>query len=331
MDFLKKMLYGMGLSIIYLNMYGNNYKMTRVINLLYLVNTYQFKDDILNDLVNLYAHTKYYIGFVMNKIGKQYPEYYLHNAWFYVNLKDKINITEYFRNRDNIDRLDNDFFDMILEKEDIHTSPEYMTDIRIKLEFMYNHISYILYVPYVYKVHKYKVVKLDGVDKNSIKTIEDTDIYLKYPPYTNEIINDYRANIVIPNYEENNKRYRFYNFFTIDCKDIDEAYVLTVNGDKIDVRDYISKIQTPFHDNGLIYHVPVKISWLCNDNDIEVAGFAKLYIKYSNFYLNEDDYDLVMNDHIICRESVNDYVLSDIMKNYINSRNKSEDNILIFL
>jgi hypothetical protein len=326
MDFLKKMLYVIGIPIIYLNIYGNNYKIIRVINLLYLMNIYEFKNSILNDLVNLYAHAKYYIGFVMNKIGKQYPEYYLNNAWFYVNLKDKINITEYFRNNNNIDRLDNDFFDMILEKEGIHMTPEYMTDIRIKLEFTYNNICYILYIPYVYKVHKYK---LDGVDKKNIKTIEDKDIYMKYPPYTNETVNDYRNNIVIPNYEDNNKRYRFYNFFTIDCKDIDEAYVLTVSGDKIDVRDYISKIQTPFNDNGLIYHVPVKISWLCND--IEVADFAKLYIKYSNFYLNEDEDDLAMNDHVICKESVNDYVLSDIMKNYMNSRNKSEDNILIFL
>ena len=327
MDFFKKVLYVIGIPVIYLNISDNNYVKLQFINLLYIMNLYQLKNDVLNDLVHLYAHTKYYIGFVMDKIGKRYPEYYLHNAWFYINLKDKINITEYFMNN-NIDRLDNDFFDMILDKEKIHMTPEYMTDIRIKLEFMYNYTNYILYVPYVYKVHKYK---LDGVDKKSIKTIEDKDIYIKYPPYTNDIINDYRNNIVIPNYEENNKKYRFYNFFTIDCKDIDEAYVLTVSGDKIDVQEYISKIQTPFHDNGLIYHMPVKVSWLCNDNDIEIAEFSKLYIKYSNFYLNEEDYDIVMNDHVICKESVNDYVLSDIMKNYMNSRNKSEDNILIFL
>jgi hypothetical protein len=324
MDFFKKVLYGFGIPIIYLNIFSNNYERLRFINLLYVMNLYQLKNDVLNDLVNLYAHTKYYMNSWANK---GYPEYYLNRALFYINLKDSIDITEYFRNN-NIDRLDNDFFDMILEKEGIHMTAEYMTDIRIKLEFTYNNIPYILYIPYVYKVHKYK---LDGVDKKSIKTIEDKDIYMKYPPYTNEIVNDYRNNIVIPNYEDNNKRYRFYNFFTIDCKDIDEAYVLIVSGDKIDVRDYISKIQTPFNDNGLIYHVPVKISWLCNDNDIEVNGFAKLYIKYSNFYLNEDEDDLAMNDHVICKESVNDYVLSDIMKNYMNSRNKSEDNILIFL
>ena len=98
MDFFKKVLYVIGIPVIYLNISDNNYVKLQFINLLYIMNLYQLKNDVLNDLVHLYAHTKYYIGFVMDKIGKRYPEYYLHNAWFYINLKDKIDITEYFMN-----------------------------------------------------------------------------------------------------------------------------------------------------------------------------------------------------------------------------------------
>jgi hypothetical protein len=297
-------LYLLTIPVIYTNIYSSH--ATNFINFMFIMNISLNYKTILLDSVDNYCRIKIYISNKINnnknifnnllyKIGyykNTHFEYQLLNAHLYTNLSQNYNITSFFNNNYDIDKIDKKLFTRIYEDFNIYFDDN--ENIRIKLNFIFCNKEYILYIPYNLK--------------NEVQ----------YPPYTNEIMDKYKNNIVTPIHETYNKKYPLYTFLIINFKDIDECKIYDNNDSYIDIKDYIKKINTPFNDMGILYDCCIPVSWVCNDNYINIDNFKKICLKYSNFYFNEEKMEL--EENIYESNDLNNTFISPIMKIYIDKK-----------
>jgi hypothetical protein len=297
-------LYLLTIPVIYSNIYPSY--STNFINFMFLMNISLNYKTILLDTVDNYCRAKIYIYNKINnnkniinnllyKIGyykNTHFEYQLLNAHLYTDLSSNINITSFFN---DINKIDIKLFKRIYE--DLNIKFEDNTHIRIKLNFIFCKKEYILYIPYILK--------------NDIQ----------YPPYTNEIMDKYKNNIVMPIHKTYNKKYPLYTFLTMNFREIDECKIY-YNDDSnighIDIKEYIKKINTPFNDMGILYDCCIPISWICNDNYVSIDNFKKIFLKYSNYYFNEEKMELEENTYE--SNDLNNIFISPILKEYINKK-----------
>lgn len=299
-------LYLLTIPVIYSNIYPSH--STNFINFMFILNLILNYEKILLDTVDKYCRIKYYITSKINKnkniinnllykIGyykNTYFEYKLLRATLYTDLSKNYNITSFFNNNYDIDKIDKNLFIQIYYNFNIKFEDN--TDIRIKLEFIFCNKEYILYIPYNLK----------------------HDNYIQYPPYTNEIMDKYKNNIVMPIHETYNKKYPLYTFLTMNFREIDECKIYYNDDSNIDIKDYIKKINTPFNDMGVLYGCDIPISWIYNDNDVSTYNFKKICLKYSNFYFNEEKMEL--EENIFESNDLNKTFISSILKEYIDKK-----------
>lgn len=303
---IKNFIYLATIPVIYNNIYIS--RNTALINFIYIFNVAFNYKIILLDIIDKYCMTKIYIQDKINnnkniinnllyKIGyykNKHFEYQLLNAYLYTNLSKRINITSFFNNNYDIDKIDKKLFTYIYEYFNIEY--ENNNHIRIRFDFMFCNKEYILYVPYN--------------SKNNIP----------YPPYTNEIIEKYKNNIVIPIHHTYNTTYPLYTFLSMNFREIDECKIHYSDGIIINIKDYIKKINTPFNDMGVLYGCNIPILWVCIDNNININYFKKIYLKYTNYYFNEEKMDL--EENIFESSDLNTMFISPIIKEYIDNKLK---------
>ena len=297
-------LYLLTIPVIYSNIYRSH--ATNFINFMFIMNITLNYETILLDSVDKYCRTKIYItskiknnkniiNNLLYKVGyykNTHFEYQLLNAHLYTDLSQNYNITSFFN---IIDKIDKKLFTLIYE--DFNIKFEDNENIRIKLNFIFCNKEYILYIPYNLK--------------NDIQ----------YPPYTNEIMDKFKNNIVNPIHKSYNKKYPLYTFLTMNFRDIDECKIYYndhSNIGHIDIKEYIKKIDTPFNDMGILYDCSIPISWICNDNYVSTDNFKKIYLKYSNYYFNEEKMEL--EENIYESNHLNNIFISPILKIYIDKK-----------
>jgi len=297
-------LYLLTIPVIYTNIYTSH--ATNFINFMFLMNIIINYETFLLGTVDNYCRIKYYItskiknnkNIINNLLYKisyyknTHFEYQLLNAHLYTDLSQNYNITSYFNNNYDIDKIDKNLFTLICDNFNIKFEDN--IHIRIKLNFIFCNKEYILYIPYNLK--------------NDIQ----------YPPYTNEIMDKFKNNIVIPIHETYNKKYPLYTFLTINFKDIDECKIYYNDNSYTDITDYIKKIATPFNDIGILYDCSIPVSWICNDNYINTENFTKICLKYSNYYFNEEKIEL--EENIYESNDLNNIFISPILKIYIDKK-----------
>jgi len=232
----------------------------------------------------------------LNKYLFPIKDYSLIKIQLFKNLNNYIDVTEYFHNK-NINKIDKYTIIDLYCKYNISFNQN--DDIRLKIYFSYKNIYYILYYDYSNSYH------------------------IPYPPYSDKILEDYKKDIILPKYTKAmNKKY-FYYLFMVESKNIN---VIKIN-DKIneDINIYFDMIKTPFNDFGILYGSFIKLRWILTENNIDIANFKSLYLKFLNFYLDEINMDL--KEHII--EFNKDDLNRDLMSNRMESillLKKSEEN-----
>lgn len=275
------------LPILFVNYVNINFYMKRMINALFIIYIYNNKTYYIDKFLNFIFYTKILLDSIYLtyfKVVKK--DFILNKVLLYTDLTNNYNVISYFNGR-NINVIDKNLYNDICIENKINITDECCDDccdLRLKLFFTYKDSNYILYFSY------------------------NNDNHIPYPPYTSEIIQDYRSNIVLPNY--NNKK-KIYALFNIDSKNISSIQINDVQNDNI--VDYINKIRTPFNDFGLLYN-PVKLSWLLSENNIDISTFSTFTLKFLNLYFDEVKMDLV--DHYIKMDKydLDKIIISDKMR-----------------
>jgi len=264
------------------NIISNNTIVKGTINILYI--SYLYKENLLYDIINdtrkIIIDLKIYIlSFIQNK------KFQLKDALFYNDLKNHYDVYSFFK-YNKVVSLNDNLLDNIIIYNNI---PIYYSDnIRLKLVFLYDNREYILY-----------------------HTYNNNDI--PYPPYTEEIINKYRSDIILPYYPVRNKKKSLYSLFSISSKDISHVKVNNIVSDSM--KDYLLSIQTPFNDFGILYNMPVKLAWIISENNI--TQFNHLYVSFVNCYFDEDNMELQDHEIYMTKEDLKKNIASTIMNDFI--------------
>ena len=318
-----------------------------------------------------------YLFFIKLKITNFYSNYFIDNefildtAILYTDSYNYHNVTYYFNYYNNtktnkinkIDKIDNNLIKKIYDTLDIKYVEN--EDARLKLAFRYKNKKYILYYP---------------IKKQIFNIFDEKNYFIPYPPYNDEIINNYRKSIINPHYNIPTKKSILYPLFMIDSKDVCNVEItrstesneliennlescassrflaqkskiaffgnnllelfspfsfllesiktyIELSNTELDnteitnkkLLEYINKIKTPFNDFGLLYHCPVKVKWILEENCISKNNFQSLYIKFFNMYFDESILDL--KEHYINIKNINDYIISDRMYSELTTKN----------
>ena len=218
-------------------------------------------------------------------------EYKLNKALLYTNLEENIDVTNYFKqNKHRIKKINRETFLNIYDRYDILM--DYDKDIRLKLFFSYNGSDYIIYV--------------------SLQNILDN--YIPYPPYSEEILKNYRSDLIEPLFMKPRNKKMFYSLFNMEAKDI--LYVKIDDYENKELLAYFEKLKTPFNDFGILYGCKIKLDWILAENGI--SDYNSFCLKFLNMYFDEEEFDL--KEHIIelQKDDVDKYIISKRMKYIIN-------------
>ena len=289
--------------------------------LIFLMNQFFF----LNHWLECLIYTKrFFVG--MKKSIWKTPDFDLKNATLCFSMEKKHDITNYFKRAD-IKKIDKDLFLDLIDnygKYYIHNnSVEIYENARIKLEFIYKGQESIFFV-------SFKQLMLSSSQNKNIYEEGYIETIIPYPPYSEEIMERYRRNIVYPYYSQPSLNKKIYCLFGVDCKNIE--YV-SINGNRNfekseELERYVRKCQTPFYDFGLLYHCPVKLEWIIEDLGLENSKVERMEIKYMNYYFDEDKCELI--EHRILLSHRKDILISDIKMDFLRAQKREENVELLF-
>lgn len=294
-------------SLIYFNFINKYGLLKNIFNMYFLYYLYKNKDYYINIAIDTLIVLKVKICNLFRKNNS----FILQKVKLYSNLRKNYDVTNYFyKNKiHEINRLTiiniYSFFNINFNNNE---------DIRLKIYFKYNNINYIIYFPY----HKSKLY--DDINENN------NDYYIPYPPYSIDIINNFRNDIIIPLYTINLKKKYLYSLFNIESKDILSIQINNMNEHMNEhILKYFEMIKTPFNDYGILYNIPVKLIWIIAENYIDIYNFDSFYLKFESMYINEETFEL--NEHFIQMNNHDlfKYIISDRMKEIIILKIK-EDN-----
>lgn len=246
-------------------------------------------NNFINNVIDTGLSMKLRIQEKIQDIIKKYygekDDYILTSAYLYTTLTQKYDVTEYLKKNRFLSKIDNNIILKLYEQLDI---PFYHSnDIRIKFSFTYKEIPSILY--YSYNNHN----------------------YIPYPPYSDEIMENYRLDIIEPHYLNTiaSKKKYFYSLFQMESKDI---LTIEINNEKNrKLMEYFQLIQTPFCDFGILYDCAIPLKWILIDNDIEIDTFNDFYLSFINVYI--DDETMELKEHFIKINNINERIISDRM------------------
>lgn len=179
------------------------------------------------------------------------------------------------------------------------------SDMRLRIHGKYMKKEFILYIPYE-----------NGIKiKNSVYKP-----FISYPFYDKERMNLYREDIIYPYYVLNpKKKYELYSCFQVDSKNIKKIKINDMEMG-IQIKELFEKLRTPFYDFGILYHYPMKIKWILEEMKYDTNNFKKIEIEFMELLFDEDSYDL--KPHTFCSENMNDYFITEHMKQKIIKRNE---------
>lgn len=270
-----------------------NYIDTKINIIIYFLKNllYLFFDNFLNYFI-------YIKIFITNNLYNN--NFIIDKVLLYTDLSKNIDITKKIKNITLINKT------TIIDLYDLYNLDFVLNDdIRIKIFFRYKNIKYIIYFPYF----RYK---------NS-NIINDDKYYLQLPIYSDTIMDNYRNDIIFPPYTENYKKKILYPLFSMECKNI---HIVKINNIfNKNLNEYIEMIKTPFNDFGILYNVPVKLSWLLSENNINIETFDSFYLKFLNLYLDEENIELKEHYIEFNNKNIDKFIISDRMENIISKKN----------
>ena len=276
--------------LIYANFISKSKILLYTTNTFFICNFFYNNPDYLEKIIDETLKIKIFIDNFFSKKSN----FELNKVLLYIDLDNNLDVTEYFKkNINKIKKLDyNLLYELYNYKKIIYNSDQ---NIRLKIFYSYEKKEYIQYF-------------YNGI--------------LPYPIYSEDIINNYRNDIVYNKYNKDIRKKYFYSLFSMDSKDIDIVKINNVENNIL--LEYMKMLQTPFNDFGILYDNPIKLLWIISENNIEDKDFKEFYLKYKNFYLDEDKLEL--KEHEIKLDDLNSFIISDRMKNILKEKNLNDIN-----
>ena len=282
--------------LLYTTFFINNYTIKISIALLYSCYLYKYGlfylENIIDDIL-----------LIKIKLTKKYfkkNDFLLTKVLLYTNLKDNIDVTFYFK-KNNLDKITRNNIKELFDYKNIPL--EYNSDIRLKIFFSFKNINYILYFPYSQNINK-----------------EFQYYYIPYPPYTDQIMEKYRNDIIEPFHNINLKKKFLYSLFSIESKNI--LNIKINNIENLQLLNYFESIKTPFNDFGILYNVPIKLIWVLYENNIDLDYFNKFELTFLNPYFNEDTLELIEHNIELSNKQLNNIIISNHQKDILDKKNK---------
>ncbi len=273
-----------------------------IINILFESNNlFKIIDNILTKILTI----KIYIHNMYNKI---YDKYFKEKGFKIVNIivHDEINniVTgldpSILNNEIQLDAL---LYDKVIN---------YMNYVNKS----YNLIEKDGNISYIKIVYKY--------DENSYiflytKEMAQKNVIVPLPLYDEDIINNFKNDIISPYYYKHNKEASLYSLFHIDCKKI-KSVKYNGNEDKI-LLNIINEYKGLLNDFGLMYKCNLKAKDILNEYQIKYL--ESLEIEFEAPYFDEITFDII--PHIIRVNHKDDYIISDRIKSILNKREKDKN------
>ena len=301
--------------LIYVNFYETTIRIKYMVNIFYIIYFYDtFREDLIyyyeerykifENLLDIILITKIKIIELKNIYFKE-CDYKLNQVLLYTDINNNIDVSKYFK-INNINYIDKLLIKNIYDYYNIKF--DYNENIRLKIIFLFKQEEYIIYFGF----------------NNQIQEIDN--YLIPYPPYTEEILKNYRNDIILPYYVLNNsKKKYFYSLFQIESKNLLSIEINGIENQKL--FEYFKKIQTPFCDFGILYKNPVKLIWVLKENNIDIDNFESFYLKFLNLYFDDDLIDLKEHYIKLDKNDLNKYIISKRMEDIISLKSNNDKNI----
>lgn len=280
--------------LLYTTFFINNYTIKISIALLYSCYLYKYGlfylENIIDDIL-----------LIKIKLTKKYfkkNDFLLNKVLLYTNLKYNIDVTFYFK-KYNFDKISRNNIKELFDCKNI--TLEYNADIRLKIFFSYKNINYILYFPYSKNINQ-----------------EFENYYIPYPPYSEQIIEKYRHDIIEPFHNSDYKKKFLYSLFSIDSKNI--LNIKINNIENLQLLNYFECLKTPFNDFGILYNVPVKLIWVLYENNIDIESFNKFELNFLNPYFDENTFELIEHNIKLSNNELNNIIISNHHKDILDKK-----------
>ncbi len=144
-------------------------------------------------------------------------------------------------------------------------------------------------------------------------------VRIPLPLYNEEIIENFKKDILKPYYTKHSKEASFYSLFHIDCKHIKSVMY---NGEESpDLLHRVNKYKGLMNDFGLMYQGKLKVKHILTNR--ELKELQELKIEFEAPYFDEETYDII--PHVIVGKCGEDYILSDRIKSIMEKRNCEEE------
>lgn len=245
--------------------------------------------NILNNLVDTLLITK---NNVLNYIGSYKDEYKLNNVYLISNDINydisnkyfKIDVKKYFDR--NIEIVNRKTIDNIIDNLKLEKIVKIEKNTRLIFEYSFNGKEYKFIYSY------YLIDKEENIEN---------DVEVDYPFYNKKIIEKIKVD---------KDKSGYINFLKMNCKDIEYVKINNVNIDK----EIIEKFQGPYYDFGGLIKINIKLEWILKDMQFN-EKLDKFEIKFSNPYLDEENFDLI--EHYIILNKCNNIIKSGLMNKFI--------------
>lgn len=228
-------------------------------------------------------------NFIQNKI--QTNRFVLVDTLLYYDLENCINVKKYFDDHD-ISYIDNGLIETIFQfyKLDLQEND----NIRLKIFFKFLNEDYISYIPY-----------------------KKNNLFIPYPIYSDQILKNFKKDIIVPVFlKEPTKKY-FYSFFGVDLKNIISVKINDEENNEL--LNYFKKIKTPFNDFGILFDNNIKLSWIVFENSLK--DFECIEINFTN-YFDEDSLELIDHKIILNKNELENIIISNKIKDVLSIKNK---------
>lgn len=138
---------------------------------------------------------------------------------------------------------------------------------------------------------------------------------LKFPQITNNIINT-DINNTDTKEDTNNTLYnmKIYNCFNTYNKTVKDAYIELTNEKRINIKEYVIQIMSPFNDFGLLTGCPVTLYYILLHFNIDVKTLVKCVITFDYQHLDINTFEFTNNIITLLPCDINTPIISPLIK-----------------
>ncbi len=144
------------------------------------------------------------------------------------------------------------------------------------------------------------------------------NVILPMPLYSEEILENFKKDIIKPYYMKHNKNASLYSLFHIDCKRIKSVRYNGLENENI--KNRVNEYKGIMNDFGLMYKSRIQAKDILTSYETEYL--ESFEIEFEAPYFDEVTFDII--PHIIYITKPDDYIISERIESILEKRNKMD-------